>query len=869
MSKKVGLFTRTELVKAVASRSSKAKPQELSAEACHRAGFSGVRDMNPTALSPNMDPEGSETPDIYVLGEYPTETDDVEGGHFVGASGKVLRLAIPGRYSEKVRFNFCVRTRPRPNIVPEFHHIECFRPEVEADLLKSKPRVVIGVGSMAAKWILGNGAPQISVGRGRSYPCRIDGHSFWFCPVISTTTLAKQRENVDYAAQERMFKKDIQRACRAVIYEPPVVIEESRFFDGITLATDAGVNKTIEMIEAMNSLPYISVDIETSALRPYGSKSRILTIALGTYKNTLSIPLHHPQTPFVAPDIFRLERAIWSLLANPSVQKIAHNTIFELEWFLKFGNLGTVFNSPWHDTMTQAYLLDERLGAMNLGHCCLQEFGINLKDFSDVDRAKLETVDLKKVLLYNALDTKFTYKLFKHQELRLKDEGLTAIYNLQVKRLPTLALAQAKGLEVDPIEVKALQDDLQGQISSSQRMISLLPEVKRYEDRFGTFNPGSPKNVEVLLRDVLGRTEGAKANGKYGTDESVLELVDTELSRQILALRKLVKRKSTYIDTLDPKDKGTIIHEDWRIHCIFNPCKASTGRLSCDSPNMQNWPKRDPIARRVRKAVVAGSGNILIAVDYGQLEARVIAMASKDPVLVDYIRQDRDIHYDWAKLIYELWPQTVEKRYPGLPIERVLKKEFRSDVKNEMVFPAFFNSSQRSIARSLELPESVASELFQEFWKRYKVVKRWQRTTLDFYEQTGYVSCLTGRRRRFGKFEHGYPPMGPNDIVNSGIQGTASDIVVTAMDRLAFRSVHEDKSWLAPVLNVHDDLTFAVPKRKEDEAFEIIIEEMTKPIFDWINVPLQIEVSTGINWYEMSDQGKFSSDKKLYPYCYR
>lgn len=246
-----------------------------------------------------------------------------------------------------------------------------------------------------------------------------------------------------------------------------------------------------------------------------------------------------------------------------------------------------------------------------------------------------------------------------------------------------------------------------------------------------------------------------------------------------------------------------------------------------------------------------GKGKIMMKVDKGQIEARTIAMGSRDEVLVKYLWERHDIHKDWAMKIIEVWPDTCRERHGGFKEEHI--KAFRAEVKNQMVFPAFYGSAADPIARALEMPITVFMPLYEEFWDLFSGVKRWQREVTKFYEEYGYVETLTGFRR--------YAPLSQNMLINSISQSTASDILVDDWNRLNKISMEREDLNFSPVFNIHDDLTFIFPEKDAGYYLPIILRESVSFKAKWVNVPIVVEAAIGPNWHEMEKLGEFSSDR--------
>lgn len=239
---------------------------------------------------------------------------------------------------------------------------------------------------------------------------------------------------------------------------------------------------------------------------------------------------------------------------------------------------------------------------------------------------------------------------------------------------------------------------------------------------------------------------------------------------------------------------------------------------------------------------------VLLAIDYGQIEYRVLAMLSGDPVICKALVDKYDVHMDWAIRLSKAAPELLRRHDGNM-------KALRSVVKNLFVFPAFYKASERSIAAYLKLDQRVISPVFEEFWDVFAGVKAWQDRTIAFFREHGYVQSPTGRRR--------FAPLSTSAIVNTPIQGGASDIVIDAMSRLARRSFAEQDENILARLNIHDDLTFSPLLSKLEESMEKIVPMMLhppKPMFDWVTVPLSVECSAGPAWGSLKPLGTFYSD---------
>lgn len=273
--------------------------------------------------------------------------------------------------------------------------------------------------------------------------------------------------------------------------------------------------------------------------------------------------------------------------------------------------------------------------------------------------------------------------------------------------------------------------------------------------------------------------------------------------------------------------------------------------MSKGDVNVQNFPKHENI--EVRNIIKAPENHYIVSFDYAQLEARLLAMASRDEVFCDAIwdssNPDSDTHYKWTDRLIAECPDVLTRN-------SITRKQFRDDNKTNWTFAIFYGSIEDSIVsyytREYGIPQEVIRKLYAEFWDTYKGVKKWQNEVIDFYNKNGYTVSLTGRRR------HG--PLSVNKITNFPIQSTASyDICLCAGDRLSELAYELGKPQYQYRVNIHDDLTFYLPKETLEDDIIFIAKEMVRPTYDFIIVPLQVECSIGTNWGDMEEIGKWDS----------
>lgn len=358
--------------------------------------------------------------------------------------------------------------------------------------------------------------------------------------------------------------------------------------------------------------------------------------------------------------------------------------------------------------------------------------------------------------------------------------------------------------------------------------------------------------LNVVLRKVLwaGKTgtkkvmrlhwigDGRKTNGTLDiTGNHPVRLVNGEYKRAdelVVGDRVLSLKLDVQVDKVEWLD-GMVDVYDLEVeethNFIANQLAVSN---SSDSPNLQNWPSKT--GKEPRRMLVAPPGMALVCCDYGQIEARLIGAASQDANFCRALWENYDVHLEWAKKIAEEYPKVIGG--PDKLGDAKALKKFRNKVKNLWVFPAFYGASYRSIAAGLGIPEDVVQYLFEEFWRQFSGVKKWQRWLLARYNKLGYVESFFGRRR--------HAPLSANAVLNSAIQSTASDICVLGMVAL-------DRLGMNVVLNVHDEIGIYVPMGELEDQVETMVVEMTRPRLPWLNIPISVEVKVGDNWFEMED----------------
>lgn len=818
------------------------------------------RDTGHNLHTPKMDPEGSSNPILYVLTDAPSAEDDEQGRWLRDDAGRAVAKLIPRDFLDRVRFGGITQCAQPDKGVVSAHEVECCRGRVVRDIERTKPAVVLGIGDLPLAWAtkLDAYAPKF---RGRLIPCKIGTHECFYYPVNFPNFVYK-KGGFGPSPQEHALGHDVDKLLRMIDDNawPAMSLHSGPVDQGVVCITGQGVGDFQRLERALAdiaSLERSGLDLETNGLRPWSENPRIWTAAVGSFEECFAFPLDHPEG--WGSDHQR--RRVWELFGEfilYSGIKECHNLAFELEWLSFFYGSHVLRSALWDDTMSMAHTIDERPGTKSLEAQCLLYFGFNLKEFSNIDVKRLLEYPLERVLKYNAMDSKWTNKLSRTlRPVIAADPALQYAHSRKIRLASALVTAEMRGLPTDMDFAFSLEERMEREAKEVERKIQRCPEVLKYTSKFGVFSPTNSDHVLKLMDKVCKRPEVVRAvrdgGHKMTSDEEALSSIPADAvpsAPLILEHRGVEKLLSTYVRPLTSRK---IVSPDHRIHSKYSSMTAVTHRLAGENPNPQNWPKRKH--KEVRGVVAAGKGKWILAADYGQIEFRVAGMCSEDDHLVEICWTSYDVHAHWAQRAYAEYPEIADWIVDTFSVDWDEKglKTLRQEMKNKWVFPSIFGASVRSRAASLQLPEEVAQRLDREFWDDFPGVLKWQKNLLKRYEKNLYVETLSGLRR--------YGPMTANEIINMPIQGTAAEIVTEAMMALSERAQLEDNPDIDVMLNVHDDLSFEPRDEGLENTIDIITREMCAHRFDYINVPLVVEVSLGERWSDLKEVGVYRSDE--------
>lgn len=442
----------------------------------------------------------------------------------------------------------------------------------------------------------------------------------------------------------------------------------------------------------------------------------------------------------------------------------------------------------------------------------------------DSSRKKYSLQDLTADGGYDAHPASALYELARAQKAQLEEAGMTRLYyDIELPLTRTLYDMEREGFLVDREELKRLG------ASYVERINDLTEKIHAYAGY--PVNINSTKQLGELLFEKLGLSAGRKTSRGYSTDAETLEnLYEAHpVVPLILEHRKYQKLNGTYIEGLMQKHGP-----DGRIHTSFDQTNAATGRISSVDPNLQNIPVRSELGREIRKAFVARPGWMLVDADYSQIELRVLAHMSDDPVMIDAFLKDQDIHRRTAAEVY------------GVPIDQVTGA-MRSAAK-AVNFGIVYGISDFGLARNIGVSRKQAAEFIERYLTRYAGIKRFMDSSVAQGKLQGYVTTLFGRRRylpEISSANYNVRSFGERIAMNSPIQGTAADIIKLAMVE-AHRALTSEKLKARLILQVHDELIVESPPEEIERASALLRSAMEGVAS--MRVPLKVDLCVGRDW---------------------
>lgn len=764
------------------------------------------------------------------LGEAPGDNEDRLNTQFVGQAGDVIRkfVRIYGFDFEKDFWKtnalLCRPTNEKGNNrTPTKTEIKLCEPLWRSQLATIDPSFIFLLGQKAVEsFFMYYSRPikkNLSINRWRKLCIPDPITKAWVIPLYHPSFVVRNPD------AETIFKLDLKWGLSQLNREKSEfpnykerIIQLTNFDDLMGFLKSLKERKT----------PF-SFDYETSGLKPYFPGHSIWSMAVSLLGEQLgySWPYSYPNHW----DNVHIEqiRCIWAdIMSDSEIHKSGHNIQMEHPWTIHI--IGTEPQGWIWDTMVRAHVEDERTEYTSLDFQTFinwgYEYGSNIAKFKKaVPNTHFNTIHkapLSELLEYNGLDAFFQARLAEKQmnsSKRNDKETLSTnkAYELFHKGIFCFSDMQEVGIGVNKNHYEKQKIIQEKRKLFLKKRVIQSDELRLFKTKTGRdMDIGSSDDINKLLYQFLQLTPTKlTAKGNVSSDATVLESLDLPFAKDIVKIRQIEKNETTYID-------GILNAEiDGRIHPDFNLNLVQTYRSSSSNPNFHNMPRRDKASMKmIRGGIIPSPGYQILEADYGAMEVRIIACYSKDLVLLKNLREGIDIHQEWANFL-------------GCS---------RFDAKNAFVFALFYGSYWKSIHTSLlergytNISAERVRMAEQEFWKKYKGVKKWQEEMIRFYQTYGYIEMFTGFRSR------GW--LTRNKLANYPIQGTAFHCLLWAA--IQVNKIRRQEGWLTKLIGqIHDSLITDTYPPELNHVLEVIKRVMTQDImkaFPWIIVPLLSEI---------------------------
>ncbi|MGB2693984.1 MAG: DNA polymerase I, partial [Dehalococcoidia bacterium] len=538
------------------------------------------------------------------------------------------------------------------------------------------------------------------------------------------------------------------------------------------------------------------------------------------------------------------------VLADEGIAKVGHNIKYDIE---VLRNYDIDVNCVAFDTMIASYLLNEGggtesprpgAGSLSLKWLASKRLNVELTPIADLigtgaKQISMADVSAEQASPYACADADITLRLRPTLEADLREQNLWPLFSeIEMPLVPVLARMEEAGVAVDSERLREMSRGLTKQIAQLE---------KRAYDSIGhEFNLGSPQQLSQVLFEELSLPKTRRTKQGYTTDATALEGLRGahDVIDALLEWRQLTKLKGTYIDALP-----ALVHpKTGRIHSNFNQTVAATGRLSSQDPNLQNIPIRTELGNTIRRAFIArdfGPKPILLAADYSQIELRILAHLAQDEGLIQAFQNDEDIHAATASRVFAVALDAV-----------TTEQRRRAKVFN---FGVLYGLSEFGLSTREGISREEAAEFIDTYFTSYPKVQAWRDGVIKSTRELGYAETLVGRKRlipeiRSPNFQ--VRSAAERMAVNMPVQGTASDIIKIAMNKID-AELRERALTTKMILQVHDELIFEGPTKERDALQEMVLRIMPESLE--LVVPLKVDVKIGTSWGELEEVAAVAS----------
>lgn len=818
--------------------------------------------MDKGCKTPRMPLIGEGKKEILIISGAPSEGEDKVGKPSLGIlKEELIPLGINvNKDTWVINSVNCYTEKPKPT------QADTCRPYVLNVIKQRKPKKIFLLGELALQSFYGHRNTKLtSIFKMNGLKFWDSTHNAWVFPLWHPEEVSSRK--FDY-----LMKAEYARCIKRAVHHTSEPLKK----EWLPHSPIQNFNKAEELLTyVLHNETLIAIDYETTGLDMFKSGHSTVSFSWATDKGAWAVPVEHPV--FTSKQQQIIKGLISKILAKRKIKKIVQGINFEYPWTKK--QIGCEPRSFFYDTQLATHVLDNRTGITGLKFQCFMRWGIEdydnlskqyIKNNPDTEYNDMLKMPLDALLQYNALDALYTYALYLEQLEEFTGNELKA-YNFFHKGAIALCEMSYNGISIRTDYYLQQRAILEGERADLERAINESEEARMYTKKFGgKFDYNSPKDLQVMLFNVLGLQPIKQTKTGDSVDEVVLTKLDIELTKNIIAVRKLNKMIGTYVD-------GFLTHtHDGEMHPSFSLARARSHRSSSQNPNFQNVPKRDPKAKRItRSGMVPRPGRVLGEMDFEGAEISTGCFYHKDPTFIAYQLDPEkgDMHRDacafilkinsdevpkdarqatkgiWtfsqfygsyyvscAKQGWEEYPQIIDKEgnlvlINGVPIDKHIKKVFKNYTDFENHLKKFEN----------------------KFWNEwFPVYTAWKKDVVKGYERDGFVETFLGFRFK------GY--MDRKQCTNYPIQGTSFHLLLYT----AYKVIAEIKKrglQTLVVAQIHDSLILDIPI----EEIEIIKEMLSRivgtlhEVFTWMDFPMGLDLELSKS-YELG--GSFANMEK-------
>ncbi|MBD3346018.1 MAG: DNA polymerase I [Chitinivibrionales bacterium] len=570
---------------------------------------------------------------------------------------------------------------------------------------------------------------------------------------------------------------------------------------------------------------FVSIDTETTSTEPREAEIVGIALAIDT-KEALYVPVGHEHSTRNLPrdKVLALCR---DMIESPAVNKVGQNLKYDYQIFK---NYGITMEGIDFDTMVAAYVIDPGKRQYNLDILALDYLNIKTTSIETligkgVKQISFAAVAVDDAAMYSGEDVIVPLLLREKFERLLREKNLEELYKkIEIPLVTVLAEMEWRGIFVDRNLLHELSGEYQLKLEEISKAIYALADEK--------FNLNSPKQISEIFFNKLGLPKSKRTKTGLSTNvDALMKLAPNyPVAQSLLEYREVQKLLSTYIDALPQQ----VSKRTGRVHSSFNQTITATGRLSSTNPNLQNIPVRTDDGKRIREAFIAPEGSVIVSADYSQIELRILAHVSKDPLLIQAFKENQDIHTQTASVMYNCALELVSQ-------------EMRRSAKT-INFGLMYGMGPANLSRQLNLSFKEAREFIETYFEQFPTIRSYMDTTIENTRRDGYTETLSGRRRYLPDINaknRQVREASERTAINTPIQGTAADIIKIAMIGI-HREIDELFPSAAMLLQVHDELVFELPEKDADTFVTWVVDKMSSAYE--LSVPLKVDAGIGVNW---------------------